>query len=100
MRSLHLVEVDARRRPVDGTGRTLPADLVLLALGFSGPDRQDGLVDQLGLATEPRGTVARDAGFATNVPGCSPRATPPGGSRSSSGRSPRGGPWRPRSTVI
>ena len=69
VRSLHLVEVDAARRPVAGTGRTLPADLVLLALGFSGPDREDGLVEQLGLGMEPRGTVARDAGFATNVPG-------------------------------
>jgi glutamate synthase (NADPH) small chain len=69
VRSLHLVEVDAARRPVEGTQRTLPADLVLLALGFSGPDRGDGLVDQLGLEMEPRGTVARDAGFATNVPG-------------------------------
>jgi glutamate synthase (NADPH) small chain len=69
VRSLHLVEVDAARRPVTGTGRTLPADLVLLALGFSGPDRGDGLVEQLGLGMEPRGTVARDAGFGTNVPG-------------------------------
>jgi glutamate synthase (NADPH/NADH) small chain len=69
VRSLHLVEVDAARRPVAGTERTLPADLVLLALGFSGPDRGDGLVEQLGLEMEPRGTVARDAGFGTNVPG-------------------------------
>ncbi|MFD4509649.1 glutamate synthase subunit beta [Streptomyces sp. NPDC058457] len=69
VRSLHLVEVDEARLPVPGTGRTLPADLVLLALGFSGPDREDGLIDQLGVATAPRGTVSRDAGFATNVPG-------------------------------
>ncbi|MFG2952727.1 glutamate synthase subunit beta [Streptomyces sp. NPDC048291] len=69
VRSLHLVEVDAARLPVPGTGRTLPADMVLLALGFSGPDREDGLIDQLGVAMEPRGTVSRDAGFATNVPG-------------------------------
>jgi glutamate synthase (NADPH) small chain len=69
VRSLHLVEVDPVRRPLPGTGRTLPADLVLLALGFSGPDRADGLVDQLGLAMEPRGTISRDAGFATNVAG-------------------------------
>ncbi|MFG2479459.1 glutamate synthase subunit beta [Streptomyces fagopyri] len=68
VRSLHLVEVDAGRRPVPGSGRTLPADLVLLALGFSGPDRHDGLIDQLGLALDPRGTITRDAGFATNVP--------------------------------
>ncbi|MFJ4696159.1 glutamate synthase subunit beta [Streptomyces sp. NPDC088766] len=69
VRALHLVEVDAKRRPVEGTARALPADLVLLALGFSGPDRDDGLTEQLGLALEPRGTIARDAGFATNVPG-------------------------------
>jgi glutamate synthase (NADPH/NADH) small chain len=69
VRSLHLVEVDAGRQPLAGTGRTLPADLVLLALGFSGPDRTDGLLDQLEVALEPRGTIARDAGFMTNVPG-------------------------------
>lgn len=69
VRSLHLVEVDERRRPVAGTARVLPADLVLLALGFSGPDREDGLVEQLGLTLDPRGTIARDGGFATNVPG-------------------------------
>ncbi|MFE3162255.1 glutamate synthase subunit beta [Streptomyces sp. NPDC059224] len=69
VRSLHLTEVDAARRPLEGTGRTLPADMVLLALGFSGPDLEDGLVDQLGVVTEPRGTIARDAEFTTNVPG-------------------------------
>jgi glutamate synthase (NADPH/NADH) small chain len=69
VRSLHLVEVDERRRPVSGTGRTLPADLVLLALGFTGPDQEDGLIGQLGLTLDPRGTIARDDGFATNVPG-------------------------------
>ncbi|MCM3265763.1 glutamate synthase subunit beta [Streptomyces thermoviolaceus] len=69
VRGLHLVEVDAQRRPLPGTERTLPADLVLLALGFSGPDRSDGLIDQLGIELTPRGTIARDAHFATNVPG-------------------------------
>ncbi|WP_330457154.1 glutamate synthase subunit beta [Streptomyces sp. NBC_00820] len=69
VRSLHLVEVDELRQPLPGTGRMIPADLVLLALGFSGPDREDGLIDQLGLELEPRGTLARDGGFATNVPG-------------------------------
>ncbi|MFE4668674.1 glutamate synthase subunit beta [Streptomyces sp. NPDC056716] len=69
VRALHLVGVDAGRRPRPGTGRSLPADLVLLALGFTGPDREDGIVEQLGLAMEPRGTIARDRDFATNVPG-------------------------------
>ncbi|MET7436461.1 glutamate synthase subunit beta [Streptomyces sp. NPDC004082] len=69
VRALHLVEVDEQRRPVPGSERALPVDLVLLALGFSGPDPHDGLIDQLGLALGPRGTVTRDADFATNVPG-------------------------------
>ncbi|MEU9922812.1 glutamate synthase subunit beta [Streptomyces griseoluteus] len=69
VKELHLVEVDDRRHPVAGTERVLLADLVLLALGFSGPDRADGLIDQLGLETEPRGTIARDGEFGTNVPG-------------------------------
>jgi glutamate synthase (NADPH/NADH) small chain len=69
VRALHLVEVDEQRRPVPGSERALPVDLVLLALGFSGPDPHDGLIDQLGLALGPRGTITRDADFATNVPG-------------------------------
>ncbi|MFC5956074.1 glutamate synthase subunit beta [Streptomyces pratens] len=69
VRALHLVGVDVERRARPGTERVLPAGLVLLALGFSGPDQKDGLVAGLGLEMEPRGTIARDAGFATNVPG-------------------------------
>lgn len=41
---------------------------MLLALGFSGPDRHDGLIDQLGLVLDARGTITRDTDFATNVP--------------------------------
>ncbi|MEU0754278.1 glutamate synthase subunit beta [Streptomyces albogriseolus] len=69
VRGLHLVEVDAARKPVPGTRRTLPADMVLLALGFSGPDQGDGSIAQLGLELEPRGTIARGPDFETNVPG-------------------------------
>ncbi|MEU1039295.1 glutamate synthase subunit beta [Streptomyces sp. NPDC005551] len=69
VRALHLVEVDELRRPVPGSERVLPVDLVLLALGFSGPDPHDGLIDGLGLAVGSRGTIDRDADFATNVPG-------------------------------
>ncbi|WP_255952565.1 glutamate synthase subunit beta [Streptomyces odontomachi] len=69
VRAVHLVEVDAERRPQPGTDRELPADLVLLALGFSGPDRADGIVDQLDLALDERGTIARDREFATSAPG-------------------------------
>jgi len=69
VRGLYLMEVDAARRPVPGTERTLPADLVLLALGFSGPSHDDGLIEQLGLELDRRGVIARDERFATNVPG-------------------------------
>ncbi|AZM52642.1 glutamate synthase [Streptomyces sp. WAC 01529] len=70
VRAVHLTEVDAERRPLPGTERELPADLVLLALGFSGPERAPGgLLDQLGVDLDARGALARDARFATNVPG-------------------------------
>ncbi|GAA1003516.1 MULTISPECIES: glutamate synthase subunit beta [Streptomyces] len=69
VREVHLMEVDAQRRPLPGTERALRADLVLLALGFSGPSQEDGLIAQLGLELTPRGTLARDRSFATNVPG-------------------------------
>ena len=45
----------------------LEADLVLLAIGFRGPDRQ--LLDKLGVALTERGTVAYDNRWLTNVPG-------------------------------
>jgi glutamate synthase (NADPH/NADH) small chain len=57
------------RRPRPGTERVLPARLVLLALGFRGPETGTGLLDQLGLRLTGRGTIARDADFATDHPG-------------------------------
>jgi glutamate synthase (NADPH/NADH) small chain len=50
---------------VPGTEFTLPAQLVLLAMGYVHPVH-DGLVDQLGLAKDPRGNVKA----ATDGPGC------------------------------
>ncbi|MFF8636407.1 glutamate synthase subunit beta [Streptomyces pilosus] len=67
--SLEVVEVDAGRRAVAGTERSLRADFVLLALGFSGPECGDGLVTGLGLTLEPRGTLSRGADFGTAAPG-------------------------------
>ena len=55
-------------RPVPGSEFTLPADLVLLAMGFVGPERK-GPIAELGLKLTERGNVARDAGWMTNVPG-------------------------------
>ncbi|KAB7843025.1 glutamate synthase subunit beta [Streptomyces mobaraensis] len=69
---LHLVEVefkDGRLEQKPGTERRIPAQLVTLAMGFTGTDRANGLVDQLGLALDERGNIARDGSYATNVPG-------------------------------
>jgi glutamate synthase (NADPH/NADH) small chain len=68
---LELVDVelvDGRFTPVEGTERVLPAQLVLLAMGFVGPQRE-GLLAALGVELDPRGNVARDDDWATNVPG-------------------------------
>ncbi|MER5784585.1 glutamate synthase subunit beta [Streptomyces mobaraensis] len=69
---LHLVEVEFREGKLEqkpGTERRIPAQLVTLAMGFTGTDRANGLVDQLGLALDERGNIARDDAYATNVPG-------------------------------
>ncbi|HEX5000597.1 MAG TPA: glutamate synthase subunit beta [Terriglobia bacterium] len=70
---VHLEFVD------DGKGRktmkevpnsefTIDADLVLLAMGFLGPERK-GMLDQLGVAVTERGNVAINAEKMTSVPG-------------------------------
>jgi glutamate synthase (NADPH/NADH) small chain len=69
--ALRLVDVerrDGRFVPVDGSERLLPTQLVLLAMGFIGPERS-GLLEQLEVALDDRGNVARDAAFSTSVPG-------------------------------
>ena len=53
---------------VEGTERELPCDLVLLALGFVGPEKGTWL-DQLGVALDDRGNIARTDTYATNIPG-------------------------------
>ena len=54
--------------PVPGTEEEMPAELVLLAMGFVGPE-QGPLIDQFGVHLDARGTVARDECWATNVDG-------------------------------
>jgi glutamate synthase (NADPH/NADH) small chain len=69
---LHLVEVefvDGKLTRKPGTERKIPAQLVTLAMGFTGTDRENGLVDQFALDLDERGNIARDADFQTNVPG-------------------------------
>jgi glutamate synthase (NADPH/NADH) small chain len=53
---LHCVQVDARMQPVAGSEFELPADLVLLAMGFVHPVHE-GMIRTLGIALDPRGNV-------------------------------------------
>ena len=54
--------------PIEGTEQEFPADLVLLAMGFTGPERNE-LTDGLGLELDARGNVARDGEYQTAVDG-------------------------------
>ncbi|MBI4912311.1 MAG: glutamate synthase subunit beta [Acidobacteria bacterium] len=53
---------------VPGSGRVFPAQLVLLALGFTGPERK-GPITELGLKLDGRGNVVCDGQRMTSVPG-------------------------------
>ena len=66
---LHEVQmVNGKFEKVEGSERELPADFVFLAMGFVGPE-QGGWLDQLGVALDARGNIARGDDFQTNVPG-------------------------------
>jgi glutamate synthase (NADPH/NADH) small chain len=70
LRGLRLAEVQfegGRFVPVEGTEREIPAQLVLLAMGFVGPERT--AADQMGLDLDPRGNIARGTDYQTNAPG-------------------------------
>ena len=54
--------------PVEGSEQDFPADLVFLAMGFTGPERNE-LVEGLGVALDPRGNVVRDADYRSSVDG-------------------------------
>jgi len=60
--------VDGKRLPKAGTERIVPAELVLLALGFTGVEG-DTLAEQSEVSLDSRGNVARDTKYATNVDG-------------------------------
>jgi glutamate synthase (NADPH/NADH) small chain len=52
---------------VEGSEKTIPAELVLLAMGFL-HTQHEGLVEQLGVELDPRGNIV-DSDYATTVPG-------------------------------
>ena len=67
--ALKIVEtkyVDGKFEKVPGTSRNLPADMVLLAMGFTGPEKNE-LVKALELKLDSRGNIARDNSYRTNV---------------------------------
>ncbi|MFD6178607.1 MULTISPECIES: glutamate synthase subunit beta [unclassified Isoptericola] len=72
VRALRVAETeylpDGRRAPRAGTEREIPADLVLVAMGFTGPET-DELVTQTGVELTTRGLVRRGDDYATNLPG-------------------------------
>jgi glutamate synthase (NADPH/NADH) small chain len=67
---VEMIRKDGRMQfePVPGSEFDIPAELVLLAMGFVGPERGP-LVSDLGLKMTDRGTVWRDARWMTSVPG-------------------------------
>jgi glutamate synthase (NADPH/NADH) small chain len=75
VRHLHAVRVAPETRdgrtsyaPVAGSEFQILTDLVLLAMGFTGP-RRDGLLSQLGVELTETGTVRTDKAHCTSVPG-------------------------------
>ena len=66
---LHEVEmVNGKFEKKEGSDLEIPADLVFLAMGFVGPEKGSWL-DQLGVAFDERGNVARNDSYESNVPG-------------------------------
>jgi len=71
VRALRVVEVamrDGKFEAVPGSEKEIPAQLVLLAMGFLGPERP-GVVEQLGVELDERSNVKRDQAFMTSEPG-------------------------------
>jgi glutamate synthase (NADPH/NADH) small chain len=59
---------DGRRAPKGGTERVIPADLVLLALGFTGNESEE-ITEQIGAELDGRTNLARDDRYMTSVDG-------------------------------
>ena len=68
VRALQIVEVDAGFAAIEGTEHEIPAELVLFAMGFTGPE-SDELVSQLDLDLDDRTNVRRDSTYASSAKG-------------------------------
>lgn len=70
VKQLHAIRVGPppRFEPIPGTGFTIEADLVLIAMGFLGPVK-NGMLESLGVQLDARGNIECDANHMTSVPG-------------------------------
>ena len=70
VKRLHLMQVGPPPSfaPVAGTEFTIDAELVLIAMGFTGP-KQKGLIEQLNVTLDGRGNVQTDGQYMSTVPG-------------------------------
>ncbi|WP_294178965.1 glutamate synthase subunit beta [uncultured Schumannella sp.] len=69
VRALRVAEteyLDGRRVPKSGTEREIPADLVLIAMGFTGPEKEY-LAEQIEIPFDDRGNVVRDDDYQTSL---------------------------------
>ena len=67
LRAIKIIEtelVDGKFRPVSGSEKEIPADLVFLALGFTGPEKSE-LLDQLEVKLDEKGNIIRDSEYST-----------------------------------
>jgi len=69
VKKLHAIRVGPAPKfaPIKGSEFTLDAELVLLAMGFTGPVKP-GLIEQAGIPCDPRGNIAAE-NYQTSIPG-------------------------------
>ena len=71
LQAIKIVEtelINGKFQPVKGSEKEIPADLVFLALGFTGPEKNI-LLDQLELELNEKGNIIRDHEYATTTDG-------------------------------
>ena len=68
LEAVHVTLENGKMKDVEGSRFEIPCELVLLAMGFVGPEKR-GLVNDLGLALDARGNVVTDESGATSAPG-------------------------------
>ena len=71
LRAIKIVEtelINGKFQPVQGSEKEIPADLVFLALGFTGPEK-NVLLDQLEVKLDEKGNIIRDHEYSTDSDG-------------------------------